>query len=159
MATVVSRQCRDGRRDWQALIHRKALYSKHGYFPSKRLPRPGYARRSRCASLVCYRGWVSILQSSSWCLLVADSVRHENMRLRGTLNKGRRGLNGYVGRAVFLTSNERALLRLKPSTVLGMMRVPAQGGHPSDLMAVSIPGAWRSAFRCDGGHFRCLPER
>ncbi|MDA8384148.1 MAG: hypothetical protein M0037_14040, partial [Betaproteobacteria bacterium] len=37
------------------------------------------------------------------------------------------------------------------------VRVPAHGGHLSDLMAVSVPGPWRSAFRCDGGHFRLLP--
>lgn len=33
------------------------------------------------------------------------------------------------------------------------VHIPAHDGHLSDLMAVRIPGAWRSAFRRHGGQF------
>jgi hypothetical protein len=34
-----------------------------------------------------------------------------------------------------------------------MMRVPAHDGRDSDLMADTIPAAWRTVFRPEGGHF------
>jgi hypothetical protein len=36
------------------------------------------------------------------------------------------------------------------------LRVPAHDGHDSGLMADSVPEAWRTVFRPDGGHF---PDR
>ena len=36
------------------------------------------------------------------------------------------------------------------------LRIPAHDGHLSDLMAVRIPGAWRSGFRRHGGQFAAL---
>lgn len=34
-----------------------------------------------------------------------------------------------------------------------LMRVPAHDGHDSGPMADTIPAAWWTAFRPDGGHF------
>jgi hypothetical protein len=34
------------------------------------------------------------------------------------------------------------------------LRAPAHGGHDFGMMADSISGPWRTAFRFDGGHFR-----
>ena len=36
---------------------------------------------------------------------------------------------------------------------LAVVHIPAHDGHLSALMAVRIPGAWRSAFRRHGGQF------
>jgi hypothetical protein len=33
------------------------------------------------------------------------------------------------------------------------LRIPAHGGHDSDLMPDSVPASWRTAFRFEGGHF------
>jgi transposase InsO family protein len=35
----------------------------------------------------------------------------------------------------------------------GVVRVPAHDGHDSGPMADTIPTAWRTMFRPDGGHF------
>jgi hypothetical protein len=36
---------------------------------------------------------------------------------------------------------------------LRQLRVPAHDGRDSDLMADTIPAAWRTVFRPEGGHF------